>query len=173
MGRKQARRLRVKLSDLSSEAIEQITDKDLLEDAVSKHGRIKVSKASERTVGGIVFASKLEAKFYTILKQNIPEGHLHLQPEFQLQEGFRDVDGAAIRSITYKSDFLLGPERKNATDPVHPGNVVIDAKGHLTDVFRIKAKMFSYKYRTRLVLVKNIKTLQQVMDEYLNKIHRK
>ena len=168
MGRKQTRRSGIKLSDLSAEAIEQITEKDLLQEATAKHGRIKVSKASERTVEGMVFASKLEAKFYTILKKTIPAGHLHLQPEFQLQEGFRDVDGKAVRPIIYKADFLLGPARKKATDPIHPDNIVIDAKGHLTDVFRLKAKMFSYKYKTRLVLVKNLKALQQVMDAYIN-----
>lgn len=142
-------------------------DPTLEEGSAPKQGRIRVSRPEARTVDGIVFASVLESKFYTILKQQIPEGELHLQPAFLLQDSFRDVDGKAIRTITYQADFLLGPKRDNNTDPVLPENVVIDAKGHMTDIFRLKAKLFLYRYKTRLVLVKTVKQLQTVIDNYL------
>ena len=169
MGTKSHRRSHVSIEDLGPSAREQLSQaEDNRTGRRHKQGRIKVSKAEERTVDGIVFASKLEAKFYTHLKVVIPKGELHLQPEFLLQEKFRDADGKMIRSIVYKSDFLLGPARKDAADALDPKNIVIDAKGHLTEVFKIKAKMFMYRHRNhKLWAVKTVKALDEVVAEYL------
>lgn len=172
MGRKsQHSRSRVTLDDLSEEARRQLSDtENNRHGRRHKQGRIKVSKAEERTVDKIVFASKLEAKFYTYLKERIPKDELHLQPEFLLQEKFRDPDGNMIRTIVYKADFLLGPPREKDDDPLHPLHVVIDAKGHLTEVFRIKAKMFMYRFRGhRLWSVKNLKGLDEAIARYMEK----
>jgi hypothetical protein len=170
MGRGSQHRYHVKLTDLAPAALAQLQETEVNRtDRRHKQGRIKVSKAEERTVDGIVFASKLEAKFYTNLKAVIPKGELHLQPEFLLQEKFKDIEGKAIRSISYKADFLLGPPRTDPAAPLHPDNVVIDAKGHLTDVFRLKAKMFMYHYPVKLYTVTSVKALLEVVNEYLEK----
>ena len=171
MGRKPQRRSSVKLSDLSEDARKQIGEAETNRAGRRhKQGRIKVSKAEERTVDKIVFASKLEAKFYTHLKKVIPEKELHLQPDFLLQEKFRDLDGKMVRSIIYRADFMLGPPRENADDPLDPKHVVIDAKGHLTDMFRIKAKMYAYKFRgNRLWAVKSLKALDEAIALYMEK----
>lgn len=128
-------------------------------------GRYKVSSKSKRTVDGIVFDSMLEANHYTWLKKNF-KGELHLQPEFLLQPKFRNSQGKAIHPIKYKADFLLGPPRSNIEDPLHDTNVVIDSKGHLTDVFRMKSKLFQYKYNSTLWLAKNYKQLEEAVLYY-------
>ena len=109
-------------------------------------GKIKVSDKASRTVDGIVFKSKWESRVYKRLKEVVPPELLSLQPKFLLQEGFRGRDGGWIHQITYSADFLIGPPRKNATDPLTAEHVVIDAKGMITDVYAIKKKLFLRKY---------------------------
>jgi hypothetical protein len=170
MGRK-SHTSNVTLADLSPAAQAQLGDAELNRfGRRQKQGRIKVSKPELRTVDGIVFASILEAKFYTHLKKSIPAGELHLQPEFLLQDKFRDLEGNMVRTIVYKADFLLGPARVKSNDPLNPDNIVIDAKGHLTEIFRIKAKMFMYHYRDhKLYLVKTLKALDEVIFQYMER----
>jgi len=132
----------------------------------SKQGRYKVAAKTERTVDGIVFDSKLEARFYAYIRSKVSPEELHLQPEFLLQPKCKDLDGRAVRAISYKADFLLGPKRENPEDPLEDIHVVIDAKGHKTEVFRIKAKMFVYHYSAKLWAVKNIKELDEALARY-------
>jgi len=130
-----------------------------------KVGRYKVSEKTKRTVDGIVFDSMLEANHYAWLKKNF-KGELHLQPEFLLQPKFRNVDGKVIQPIKYKADFLLGPPRLDIEDPLDEVNVVIDSKGHLTEVFRIKSKMFQFRYDNKLWTAKNYKELEAAVRHY-------
>lgn len=157
---------RVTAKDLSKTAQRQLSKVEGNRTTRRGKGRYTVSAKSERTVSGIVFDSKLEARFYAYIRDRVPEGELHLQPQFLLQEKFRDSEGKAIRAIAYKADFLLGPARDGDSTPLGKRHVVIDAKGHLTDIFRIKAKMFSYRYNSKLWLVKNIKQLDEALNYY-------
>lgn len=79
-------------------------------------------------VDEIKFDSKLESEWY------LDNKHLNpiLQPSFELQEAFRK-NGKLHRAITYKADFQLN-------------NEVIDVKGIETTDFKIKKKLFKYKY---------------------------
>lgn len=90
----------------------------------SKYGAKKIE------VDGIIFDSKAEAKFYTQLKNNKIE--FELQPKFLLQEAFKK-NGKHFRKIEYIADFKIG-------------NRVIDIKGIETEAFKIKKKLFEYKY---------------------------
>ena len=88
---------------------------------------------------GISFDSKKEAYRYLVLldrvkKKNITE--LSLQPKFILQEGFR-INGVKIRDIYYIADFQYKEGDKI---------VIEDVKGMKTEVYKIKKKMFLYKY---------------------------
>ena len=130
-----------------------------------KHGRYKVSAKEHRTVDDIVFDSKLEAGHYVWLKENF-KGEVHRQPEFLLQEKFRNVDGKVVLPIKYKADFLLGPSRVAIEDPLAETNIVIDSKGHLTEVFRIKAKIFMHRYDAKIWTVKNNKELEEAVHHY-------
>lgn len=98
-------------------------------------------KARKVEVDGIVFASKKEARKYEELKLMKQAGEIsdfELQPEFELQEGYRDKQGKWVRPIRYIADFRV----------IYPDGrvVVIDTKGYRTKEYSIKRKMFLYKY---------------------------
>ena len=93
----------------------------------------------ETVIDGIKFQSKKEANRYCELKllekaKEIEE--LKLQPKFILQEGFKK-DGVTYRAITYVADFSY----------IHKGKMIVqDVKGVETEVFKLKRKLFEYKY---------------------------
>lgn len=105
--------------------------------AYAKYGAVKTE------VDGITFASQLEAARYQELKLLERSGaivNLELQPRFVLQEGFRDVKGRRHKPIIYVADF-------GYDEPGNPARVIEDAKGALTDVFKIKQKLFLCLYQ--------------------------
>lgn len=93
---------------------------------------------------GIKFDSKLEAERYAQLKilerVGVIRG-LKLQPSFELLPSFRK-NGKTWRKTMYKADFryiLCDGDRI----------IIEDVKGStavITDVFRLKQKLFEYKY---------------------------
>lgn len=90
-------------------------------------------------VGMYVFDSIAESKRYKELALLEQEGQikgLKLQPKFLLQEGFKK-NGKTYRKIEYIADFMY----------IENGKVIIeDVKGMETDVFKLKRKLFEYKY---------------------------
>lgn len=98
-------------------------------------------KAKKTTVDGIKFDSKREANRYCELKllEKAKEiRDLELQPRFLLQDKFKDRNGKTHRKIEYVADFMYVDKAGR--------NVVEDVKGVLTDVYKIKKKMFLKKY---------------------------
>ena len=99
----------------------------------TKYGNRKVR------IDEIEFDSELEAKRYMQLKLLKRAGEikkLKLQVPFILQEAFKK-NGKNYKKIEYIADFVY--EEK--------GQVVVeDTKGMKTDVFKIKQKLFEYKY---------------------------
>jgi hypothetical protein len=96
--------------------------------------------AKKTLMDGIWFASKAEAYFYLLLKQEKEEGKIidiDFQPKYILQEGFT-YKGVKLIAITYKADFKV----TYADGSV----VVIDVKGKKTEAFMIKAKLFMNLY---------------------------
>lgn len=108
----------------------------------SKYGNKKIE------VDGHKFDSKAEAKFYQQLKWLQEHGEIKsfkLQPRYILQEAF-EKDGKKHRAIEYVADF-----------EVHYSNgdiVVVDVKGHKTQVFNLKRKMFEKRYPYKLAILK-------------------
>lgn len=109
---------------------------------MAKYGNKKV------IVDNIVFDSAIESRYYIYLSglkaQGIVTG-IELQPVFTLQESFRK-DGKLHRAITYKADYKVSyaDGRKE----------IVDIKGFTTTDFKIKQKMFEYKFRElRLILL--------------------
>lgn len=100
-------------------------------------------KAKKAVVDGIVFDSRKEAKRYTELKKLEEMGSirdLSLQVQFELMPSFEIViDGKKRkrRPITYVADFVY-----------YKGNekVIEDVKGLRTPVYKIKKKLFEYRY---------------------------
>ena len=99
-----------------------------------------------------VFDSQLEGTRYRQLKLLERAGkvnNLRLQVPFLLQDGFKK-NGKTYRKIEYIADFVY--EEKGQT-------IVEDVKGMKTDVFKIKQKLFEYKYPNltlRVVTKENI-----------------
>lgn len=93
-------------------------------------------------IDGIVFDSRLEANRYKELKLLERAGtikDLELQPTFELIPAFKK-DKRTFRKTTYKADFKYFDKEKNKT-------IVEDTKGFLTDIYKLKRKLFEYTYK--------------------------
>lgn len=103
--------------------------------------------AKKVIVDGITFDSKKESKRYLELKQMQENGEIHdlqLQVPFELIPSFEIViDGKKRkrRKMQYIADFVY-----------YIGNVRIveDVKGRKTEVYKIKKKIFEYKFKTTI-----------------------
>ncbi|MGN1269370.1 MAG: DUF1064 domain-containing protein [Clostridia bacterium] len=90
-------------------------------------------------VDGIKFDSIKEKNRYIELKLLEKAGkikNLQLQPKFLLQESFKK-NGKIYRKIEYIADFMYTENDKT---------IVEDIKGMETKEFKIKRKLFEYKY---------------------------
>ena len=95
---------------------------------------------------GIKFDSNRECQRYIELKTMQKAGlikDLELQKRFVLQEGYV-MQGKKIRPITYVADFVYFDIENQKT-------VVEDAKGMRTDVYKMKKKMFEYRYQIPII----------------------
>ncbi|MBR2028252.1 MAG: DUF1064 domain-containing protein [Oscillospiraceae bacterium] len=103
---------------------------------------IKQSKyhAKKCTVGETTYDSKKEAKRGQELEYLNKIGvikNLERQVKFELQPAYTNNQGNKIRPITYIADFVYEKNGKK---------IVEDTKGFKTDKYRIKKKIFEYKY---------------------------
>ena len=100
--------------------------------------------AKRTEVDGIKFMSQSEANRYVDLKKLQSAGviqNLSLQPRFTLQEGFFNVDTLEKeRKIEYVADFMY--TENNET-------IVEDVKGMKTADYKIKRKLFLFKYQNQ------------------------
>jgi hypothetical protein len=104
--------------------------------------------AKKTVVDGIKFDSKDESDYYLHLKELKKKGQIkdfELQPKFELLPKFVNKKGKTILPINYKADFLV-TYTDGATE-------VIDVKGFETADFKLKKKLFEYKYDQSLTLV--------------------
>ena len=103
-----------------------------------RYGRSKY-RARKTTVDGITFDSRKEADRYLVLKGLEKDGSiedLRRQVRYELVPAF-DVDGRHYRPVYYVADFVYVEDGKE---------VVEDVKGMRTDVYRLKSKLFAYRY---------------------------
>ena len=113
-------------------------------------------------IDGIKFDSKIEAERYAQLKILERAGvirDLELQPEYELIPSFRK-NGKTWRRTLYKADFryILAEDDSYIIEDVKGSTSVI------TDVFRLKQKLFEYKYpeyTISIVTSKDIKKFQR------------
>lgn len=91
-------------------------------------------------IDGIKFDSLMEGKYYVYLKDMLRQNqisHLTLQPSYTLQEAF-SKNGKKFRPIVYIADFkFLDKENRE---------IVVDIKGKETVEFKLKQKLFEYKF---------------------------
>ena len=94
---------------------------------------------------GYTFDSIKEKNYYIKLKLLEKAGkikELELQKEFELQPSYK-LNNKTSRKITYRADFTY---KTTEDDKLH----VVDVKGFRTDVYRLKKKLFEYKYRIEI-----------------------
>ena len=109
-------------------------------------------------IDGIKFDSKLEAERYAQLKILERAGiirNLELQPEYELVPSFRK-NGKTWRKTVYKADFRYILCKDDKT-------IIEDVKGSIsviTDVFRLKQKLFEYKYPELTIKIVTRKDMQ-------------
>lgn len=107
--------------------------------------------ASRMTIDGHTFDSRAEAEHYASLKLLEQAGVIHnlkLQPRFELQSAFV-YQGHKERKIEYVADFQYEQN----------GEVVVeDVKGMKTDVYKLKRKLFLYRYGNEV-------TFKEVLNE--------
>lgn len=96
--------------------------------------------AKKTMVGDRTYDSKKEARRAQTLKNMQDMGlisGLKEQQRFVLQEGYINNKGKKIRPIEYVADFVYTQDGRQ---------VVEDCKGMKTDVYKIKKKIFEFKY---------------------------
>ena len=116
--------------------------------------------AKKVEIDGIVFDSRAEGRFYEHLLDLMHDGVVE---SFEMQKPYTLLDkfphpktGKTIRAIKYVPDFEV-----IYTD----GRVeVVDVKGMQTDVFRMKCKLFMFRYQIPLVLVKYKRTTKKFVE---------
>ena len=94
------------------------------------------------TYNGIKFDSKKEMQRYKdleLLESTDYICNLELQKKFLLQEGYTNAEGKKRRPIYYIADFYY-------YDYIDNKWVVEDVKGVRTEVYKLKKKLFEYKY---------------------------
>lgn len=97
-------------------------------------------RAIKKEIDGIKFDSTMEADYYEYLKAEKEAGRIKefsLQPKFPLQEAFKKY-GRTIRAMMYIADFKV--KYADGTE------LIIDVKGRETADFKLKRKLFDYKY---------------------------
>lgn len=104
---------------------------------------IKQNKYKNKSVEyhGIKFDSKKEMAYYIKLELLEQKGiikNLELQKSFELQPSFK-LNGKTYKKITYRADFSYVSVQDNK---IH----IVDTKGFRTEVYKLKKKMFAYKY---------------------------
>lgn len=95
--------------------------------------------AKKTVVDGITFDSKREADRYLVLKGMEADGlieDLRRQVRYELVPAF-DVDGRHYRPVSYVADFVYVEDGKETVE---------DVKGMRTDVYKLKNKLFAYRY---------------------------
>ena len=91
-------------------------------------------------IDDIPFDSKIEAKYYEYLKDQLSKGEIKsfiLQPVYELTPSF-EKNGKKIRATTYTPDFLI----RHLDDSME----AIDIKGFPTMASELKKKWFDYRY---------------------------
>lgn len=115
---------------------------------VTADGRIEKQKLSGRNKfnahkterDGRIFDSKSESNRGIELERQAQAGlitDLEYQPEFILQEAFRDNQGKHQRAIKYRADFAYTEQDQR---------IIEDWKGFETEAFKLKRKMFLFRY---------------------------
>jgi hypothetical protein len=125
---------------LHSRISKEISPKTALNEKKNKYN---VASKENRIQDNITFSSKKEKERYSQLKmleKSNAISNLILQPSFLLQDRFTDSTGKKHRAIHYVADFQYNIKDLIFVEDVKP------SKTFSTDVYKIKKKLFLFKY---------------------------
>jgi len=97
--------------------------------------------AKKIIIDDIKFDSKRESEYYLIYKEKEQNGEIHnlrLQVPYVLIDAYTNGECKKIREMKYVADFVY-EDNENKTH-------VIDVKGIVLKEFKMKKKIFDYKY---------------------------
>lgn len=120
----------------------------------SRNRERKPSKYKNKRVvyDGHNFDSKAEAQYYIDLTEQKKKGEIadfRMQVPYILQDGYPcPATGRKIRPITYIADFVV-----TLSDGNEAVRDVKGSKGFMTEVFKIKKKLFEYRYKIPLEII--------------------
>lgn len=106
--------------------------------------------AKKTVIDGITFDSALEGRLYKYIKTNYPNLKLDRQISYEL---LPKTD--LYRAIVYKADYVINDD------------LVIDAKGMVLESWKLKQKLFYYKYHKPIYVVKSYKDVDKLLQSYL------
>lgn len=129
-----------------------------------KAGRITVAEKDRRTADGIVFDSMIEKDAYLIFKEKLGVKNFIRQPKFKLQDEFIDIEGFKHKAIHYIADFAFFTKKTYFDKKVPSKVIVVDIKGMQDSVFKLKHKMFLYRYEKKLYLPKTKKHILELVE---------
>ncbi len=156
MPRPQRSRQHIDLSKLGPSAQAQLQALGIT--AAKTRNKYGVSAPEQRTVDGIQFASKKEALFFVELCRTLGRDKIARQPRYTLQEAFTGPDGTRHREIAYVADFLITtPDGQQS---------VCDVKGALTEIFKLKHKLFVNRYKQVLHQFQNLGQLHEFLVQH-------
>ena len=107
-------------------------------------------KNKKTVIDNITFASQKEGMRYLQLKDRERNGlikDLKLQVHYEIQPNFK-LENKTIRKIEYIADFVY-MEKLNGDIPAWK-EVIEDVKGIRTPLYKLKKKLFEYKYQTTI-----------------------
>lgn len=93
---------------------------------------------------GKMFDSIKEKYRYMELKTLEEKGkisNLRTQVKYELQPSY-EIDGKNIRAINYIADFVY---------ELNGEEIIEDTKGFRTQIYKLKKKMFEYKYKKKII----------------------
>ncbi|MBN1058562.1 DUF1064 domain-containing protein [Clostridium botulinum] len=103
------------------------------------------------TYNNIEFDSIPERDYYIKLLEDKGVSNLQVHPKFILLEGFRNNEGKAIRSITFKPDFMFYKGKDKYIVDVKPNN-----KKLIDSDFMIRWKLLQHMYKEQDIRFKLI-----------------
>lgn len=106
----------------------------------SKYGNVKVK------LDGYTFDSKRESEWYVTYRDDPGVSSLTVHPRYELTPKYTNAEGVKRRAQHYVADFLV-TYRDGREE-------VVDVKGMITPVFKIKQVLYEMRYGKVITIVK-------------------
>lgn len=118
-------------------------------------------KNKKTIVKNTAFDSKLESHVYLKILELSEKYNFayELQPEYMLIDRF-SIGSKRYRKTVYKGDFNIVINGKIHT---------IDVKGFMTDVFKLKRKLFAKIYNREVIVIKSVAEFEKWFKKEIEK----